>query len=345
VTSLAERHDALLLDLDGTVYLGHQPIEHVGDALQEAARRGARSVYVTNNASRPPAEVAAQLIGMGLDASPEDVLTSPQAAAKMLVERHPAGAAVLVVGAPYLADEVARVGLTPVRAFADNPVAVVQGHSPETGWPILAEACLALRSGADWVAANVDATLPTDRGLLPGNGAMVSVLVTATGRRPRVAGKPARPMVDAAVARYGSTTPLVVGDRLDTDIEAAVEAGVPSLLVFTGVSTPAELIVTPASRRPVHLGFDMRAVIDAARSVDVTSGGQGWCVEFSDGGLTLGRDTAAHPDGRLPDADALHALAALAQASWAAPEPPAGPVRAGDRAAEVALSRLGLRAD
>lgn len=345
MTSLAERFDVLLLDLDGTVYLGHQPIEHVDAALQEAARRGARSVYVTNNASRPPAEVAAQLVGMGLEATPDDVLTSPQAAAKMLVERHPAGSAVLVVGAPYLADEVARVGLTPVRAFADNPVAVVQGHSPETGWPILAEACLALRSGADWVAANVDATLPTDRGLLPGNGAMVSVLVTATGRRPRVAGKPARPMIDAAIARYGSTTPLVIGDRLDTDIEAAVTAGVPSLLVFTGVSTPAEVIVATADQRPVHLGMDMRSVVDPARTVEIGTGGLGWRAVLTDGGLTLSRDETTAVVDAAPDADALHALAALCQVSWDAPEVPTGAVGAADDASRAVLDRLGLRAD
>ncbi len=343
MSSLAERFDVLLLDLDGTVYLGHRPIEHVGEALQEAARRGARSVYVTNNASRPPAEVAAQLVGMGLDASADDVLTSPQAAAKMLVERHPAGAAVLVVGAPYLADEVARVGLTPVRTFADNPVAVVQGHSPETGWPILAEACLALRGGADWVAANVDATLPTDRGMLPGNGAMVSVLVTATGRRPRVAGKPARPMVDAAIARYGSTTPLVVGDRLDTDIEAAVTAGVPSLLVFTGVSTPAEVIVASPDRRPVHVGFDMRAVVDTDRCVDLTAGGDGWTVDSAEDGLTLARNAATQRNGTHPDADALHALAALARVSWGREAPSTGVVTAADDAAGAVLDRLGLR--
>ena len=343
MTSLADRHDALLLDLDGTVYLGHRPIEHVDAALQEAARRGARPVYITNNASRPPAEVAAQLVGMGLEVTPEDVLTSPQAAAKMLVERHPAGAAVLVVGAPYLADEVARVGLTPVHTAADDPVAVVQGHSPETGWPILAEACLALRGGADWVAANVDATLPTDRGLLPGNGAMVSVLVTATGRRPRVAGKPERPMVDAAIARYGSTAPLVVGDRLDTDIEAAVNAGVPSLLVLTGVSTPAEVVVAPADKRPTHVGFDMRSVVDPARSVELTGGGAGWRAELADGGLTLSRDAASQVGDTLPATDALHALAALASVAWAADGPVGDTVAAHDEDAHAALDRLGIR--
>lgn len=335
MTSLAEQFDTLLLDLDGTVYLGHQPIDHVSEALQEAGRRGSRSVYVTNNASRPPTEVAAQLAAMGLDASPDDVLTSPQAAAKMLIERHPAGSSVLVVGAQALVDEVARVGLTPVRESAANPVAVVQGHSPETGWPILAEACIALRAGADWVAANVDATLPTDRGLLPGNGAMVSVLVTATGRRPRIAGKPARPMIDAAIARYHSTTPLVVGDRLDTDIEAAVTAEVPSLLVLTGVSTAWDLLTAVRSQRPDYVGFDMRAVVDQSRVVALSTTCRGWDVSATDGHLTL-RSTGA--DG-TDDSGALTALAALVVAGWT--HPPVA-VDAADPAATAALVRLGL---
>ena len=335
MSCLAEQFDVLLLDLDGTVYLGHQPIEHVAAAIQEAARRGARAVYVTNNASRPPAEVAAQLIGMGLQASPDDVLTSPQAAAKMLIDRHPAGSAVLVVGAAALADEIARVGLVPVRAAADNPVAVVQGHSPETGWPILAEASIALRAGADWVAANVDATLPTDRGLLPGNGAMVSVLVTATGLRPRVAGKPARPMIDAAIARYHSKTPLVVGDRLDTDIEAAVTAGVPSLLVFTGVSTPRDLLFAPAHQRPDYLGFDLRALVEPERAVTVSGGGTGWSVTITGDHLELARDGVSSET----DADTLRALAALCLSSW---EHSITATRSDDPDAEAALNRLGL---
>jgi len=180
MTTLAESHDALLLDLDGTVYLGGQPIDHVAPALARAAVLGAASVFVTNNASRPPADVAAALTSMGIAAEPADVLTSPQAAAVMLADRHPAGSKVLVIGAPWLEESVRQAGLVPVREAGQNPVAVVQGHSPDTGWRDLAEGCIALRAGADWVACNVDTTLPTDRGMLPGNGSMVAALVTAT---------------------------------------------------------------------------------------------------------------------------------------------------------------------
>jgi hypothetical protein len=119
---------------------------------------------------------------------------------------------------------------------------------------------------------------------------------------------------------------------------------VPSLLVFTGVSTPAEVIVAPPSQRPAHLGFDMRAVVDAGRSVDITSGGTGWQAGLADGALTLTRDTAADLAGTGPDADALHALAALAQVSWSAATPPAGAVTAVGDAATAVLDRLGLRA-
>ena len=170
------------------------------------------------------------------------MLTSPQAAAVMLADRHPAGAKVLVIGAPWLEESVRQAGLEPVRLAEDNPVAVVQGHSPDTGWRNLAEGCIALRAGADWVACNVDTTLPTDRGMLPGNGSMVAALVAATGLHPRVAGKPERPLLDAAVRLVGSSRPLVVGDRLDTDIACAVGASTPSLMVLTGVSTATDLL-------------------------------------------------------------------------------------------------------
>ena len=341
MTSLADRHDSLLLDLDGTVYLGHVPIEFVADALNEASTRGARSIYVTNNASRPPAVVAEQLSAMGLQASADDVLTSPQAAARMLAERHPAGSPVLVIGAQALVDEVARVGLVPVREAAANPVAVVQGHSPETAWPILAEACIAIRGGADWVAANVDSTLPTDRGLLPGNGSMVSVLVTATGLRPRVAGKPARPLMDAAVERAGSVTPLVVGDRLDTDIEAGVAAGIPSLLVLTGVSTAADLLAAPVSQRPDFLALDMRGVIDERRVSAVADQHPEWVV-ISDGAqLTL--STGAETHGEPDDGSVLAALAALSVEAWRTGITRVGATDGPEREyAVAALKRLGL---
>ena len=345
MTTLAESYDALLLDLDGTVYLGGQPIDHVAPALARAKQQGARSVFVTNNASRPPAEVAASLAGMGVPAGPEDVLTSPQAAAIMLADRHPAGTRVLVVGAPWLAESVTNAGLVPVRLAADEPAALVQGHSPDTGWRELAEACIALRAGVDWVACNVDSTLPTDRGLLPGNGAMVAALVAATGLQPRVAGKPERPLLDAAVRLVSSERPLVVGDRLDTDIACAVAAGAPSLLVFTGVSSAADLLAAVPAQRPTYLAFDLRGLVEedhAARIPAATSSSSSleWSVTPQADSLILASSRGSSGNGQsISDASALRALAMLTARAWASGLTAIHPQ---DLAATAALTRCGL---
>jgi HAD superfamily hydrolase (TIGR01450 family) len=347
MTTLAESYDALLLDLDGTVYLGGQPIDHVAPALARAKQQGARSVFVTNNASRPPAEVAASLAGMGVPAEPGDVLTSPQAAAVMLADRHPAGTKVLVVGAPWLVESVTNVGLVPVRLATDEPAAVVQGHSPDTGWRELAEACIALRAGADWVACNVDTTLPTDRGLLPGNGAMVAALVAATGLHPRVAGKPERPMLDAAVRLVNSQRPLVVGDRLDTDIACAVAAGSPSLLVFTGVSTAAHLLTAVPAQRPTYLAFDLRGLVEEDHAVKIpaatsTSSSLEWSVTPNADSLILASSQGSSGSGQsVSDASALRALAMLTARAWVSG---LTTVHAQDPSAAAALDRCGLAA-
>ncbi len=211
-----------------------------------------------------PAEVAQRLTERSMQVSAEEVVNSPQAAAALLAAVHHDGDAVLVVGTEALDEAVAAVGLRPVRSADDDPVAVVQGYSPDTGWRDLAEACLAIRAGADWVATNADSTLPTDRGILPGNGAMVAALVAATGSQPRVAGKPERPLLDAAVARVSARRPLVVGDRLNTDIAAAAHAGMDSLMVLTGVSTSADLLDTDPSLRPTYVAADLRGLTGGA---------------------------------------------------------------------------------
>ncbi|MET0966546.1 MAG: HAD-IIA family hydrolase [Nakamurella sp.] len=353
MTTLAESYDALLLDLDGTVYLGGEPIEHVASALAIAKEQGARSVFVTNNASRPPVDVAAALSAMGVQAEPDDVLTSPQAAAVMLADRHPAGTKVLVVGAPWLAQSVTDVGLVPVHLATDHAAAVVQGHSPETGWKQLAEACITLRTGADWVACNIDSTLPTDRGLLPGNGAMVAALVAATGLQPRVAGKPARPLLDTAIRLVGAQRPLVVGDRLDTDIAGAVAAEEPSLLVLSGVSTATDLLAAGPAERPTFLAFDLRGLVDESRAVRIPddqepAGWSGWSVTVDEKTLILASATSrttdqesdsAGMDTGVTDTVALQALATLAAAAWKAD---LSAVRSADPSAAAALTRCGL---
>ena len=240
---LAQQHDCLLLDLDGTLFRGHEPTEGAVETLEAV---DTRNLFVTNNASRAAADVAAHLQELGFTATTDDVVTSAQSAAQLLARQLPVGSKVLIVGTDALADEVAAVGMHPVRLFEDGPTAVVQGHSTATGWADLAEAALAIRAGALWVAANVDRTLPTERGLLPGNGSMVAALMTATDAEPQVAGKPSPGLMTDALSRSGPcgpfNAPLVVGDRLDTDIEGANAAELPSLLVLTGVSTAAEAV-------------------------------------------------------------------------------------------------------
>ncbi|WP_067479707.1 HAD-IIA family hydrolase [Nocardia amamiensis] len=251
---LRDRYRALLLDLDGTLYRGHEVIEGAPEALTASGEAAQRLVYVTNNASRGSAVVAAHLADLGFPASADDVVTSAQAAARLLAERLDPGAQVLVVGTDDLAAEVDAVGLRSIRRFnGAAPAAVVQGHSPHTAWPDLAEAAYALRADALWVAANTDKTLPNERGLAPGNGAMVAALRAASEREPVVAGKPYPPLLEDALVRANSRSALVVGDRLDTDIEGANRVGLDALLVLTGVSTLDELREAPDERIPTYV--------------------------------------------------------------------------------------------
>ncbi|APE15787.1 HAD family hydrolase [Mycobacterium sp. WY10] len=324
--SLAAAHDCLLLDLDGTVFRGHSPTPGAVAALAAA---GARKVFVTNNASRSAGEVADHLVGIGFAAEPGDVLTSAQSAARALSRQLPPDSRVLVVGTDSLAAEIALVGLRPVRSHSDEPVAVVQGHSPHTCWADLAEATLAIRDGGLWVATNADVTLPTERGLLPGNGSMVAALRAATGVEPQVVGKPAPTMLRDALARGMSHAPLVVGDRLDTDIAAANAAGLPSMLVLSGVSTPADLILAPEGRRPTYLAEDLRGLHEPLSRMRV--GPQpGWNATVADGAVTV----TSQGDG-----DALSALRVVADSVWRGG---ASIVMAGDRRSREALKRWGF---
>ena len=260
---LRDEFEALLLDLDGTLYRGNVAIPGAPEALSGPvdAVSGPRPVYVTNNASRSAAVVARHLTEIGFTATEDDVVTSAQAAAHMLAARLSPGDSVLIVGTDDLATEVDRVGLRAIRRFDGAvPAAVVQGHSPHTCWSDLAEAAYALRAGALWVAANTDATLPNERGLAPGNGSMVAALRTTSDREPLVAGKPYAPLLEDALARVGTRNALVVGDRLDTDIDGAHSVGLESLMVLTGVSTLGDLREQPVDRLPTYICDSLEAL-------------------------------------------------------------------------------------
>lgn len=326
---LLDIYDALLLDLDGTVYRGGEAIPGAASAVTAARERGVAVRFVTNNASRGPGEVADHLTKLGIDAVAAEVSTSAQAGAAVLSERLKDGDEVLVIGSDALAAEVVQVGLTVVRVAGPNTKAVLQGLSPTTAWADLAEACVAIRAGALWVACNVDRTLPTERGLLPGNGSLVHALRVATDEEPVVAGKPAAPLMAESVRSADADRPLVVGDRLDTDIEGAVAAKLDSLLVLTGVATARDVLYARPQERPTYLAADLSAVTESAPALEVTAKA-GWTVRVADDILVAEGDGAP-----------LDLLRTLCAVHWANGEGPIA-VRAANGGAAAALSVLGV---
>ncbi|TDN93273.1 HAD-IIA family hydrolase [Microbacterium sp. BK668] len=254
--------DVVLADLDGVVYAGAGALPHAVESLNRA-RTGRRLGYITNNASRTDASVAAHLSELGLPTAPDEVVTSPQAAMRLLTTMVPPGSTILVVGGDGLVDETEKAGFVVTRSAEDGPAAVVQGFAPEVGWLQLAEAAYALKlpedeGGIPWVATNTDWTIPQARGVAPGNGTLVSAVHTAVGRLATVAGKPETPIFDEAVARFGAARPLFLGDRLDTDIVGANRAGIASALVLTGIDRPKHVLAAPRDSQPTYLLGDLR---------------------------------------------------------------------------------------
>lgn len=330
-TPLVERHDGLILDLDGVLQLDDQAVPHAVEVMAEVSRRAVPEVFLTNNAARPAADVSARLVALGIEARTDQVLTSAMVAAELLAKRYAQGSDVLVVGGRGLVDAVSAVGLRPVSVATDSVVAVVQGWSPDVGWELLAEGSVALRAGAAWIATNTDRTLPSPRGPLPGNGSLVAALQAATGLEPEVVGKPERGVFEAAAAQTGGASPLMVGDRLDTDIAGARAAGLPALLVLTGVAGARDLLAAPPEQRPSYVGVDLRALLEAhprpvLRDEAATCGA---VTVTADGGVR-GLDGSPSIDpGRA--ADGLRAGAVLA---WAGLLP--------ESSYDVLLGRLGL---
>lgn len=245
--------DVLLADLDGVVYAGPHAIPGAVDSLKQLAGLGIGLGYITNNASRSPAQVAAHLRELGAPAEDSQVVSSSQAAAELLSNVLAPGSRVLITGSPALAEEVELVGLTPVRSQTEGPVAVVQGFSPEIGWKDLAEAAFVVSAGALWVATNTDMTIPQARGIAPGNGSLVAAVAAATGQEPLVAGKPEAPLFHAAAKRLAADRPLVVGDRLDTDILGGNNAGFSTVAVLTGIDTKETILAARTGERPDYV--------------------------------------------------------------------------------------------
>lgn len=318
--SLAELHDALLLDLDGVVYIGDEAVPGAAAGIAAAREAGLAVAFVTNNASRPPQEVAAHLVALGVPALDSDVVTSAQAGARILATQLPSAAAVLCVGGPGVARALEAVGLTPVLCHdreADDARGVLQGFGRHVTWEDLAAAALAVQRGAVWVVTNPDLTLPVPGGRAPGNGSLARAVEVAAGRGPdAIAGKPYPALMRESVERVGARTPLAVGDRLDTDIEGAVNAGMSSLLVLTGITDIATLLEAAPGRRPDYLGEDLGALTMPAAPTGGPDGPRPMGEWWGYGGArasALGGVLRVHPgdDGWMP------ALQCACAATWA----------------------------
>jgi HAD superfamily hydrolase (TIGR01450 family) len=288
--TLCQAYDLAMLDLDGVVYVSGEAVPDAPRHLAEAREAGMRLAYVTNNASRPPGRVAAHLRELGIEADVADVVTSAQAAARVLVDRLGTGATVALLGAEGLREALEEEGLVPGPVTAEDAAAVVSGYGPDVLWRDIMHAAVRVRDGLWWVASNTDMTIPTTYGAAPGHGVLVETIRAFSSVDPVVAGKPQRPLLDETVRRVGGKRPLMVGDRLDTDIEGARNAGVDSLLVLTGVTGLAELVAAGEAERPTYLALDLAGLHEPHPVPEASEGGfllGGWTARVEAGRLTV----------------------------------------------------------
>lgn len=332
---LSDAFRLALLDLDGVVYRGGNPVEHAADAITNAQQHGMAIEYTTNNSSRFQATVADQLKSFGLTVEPWQIITSSVVAARMVARHVERGSRVLVLGAEHLRDEVQRAGLKPVDSCEDNPQAVIQGWYPHMTWQEMAEVAFAVEHGAQYFVTNRDLTIPRELGIAPGCGSMIQAVINATGVQPIAsAGKPESAMYDEArflVAaniehneedfsdnteqdEYGNpvisiSRSLAVGDRLDTDIEAGTRRGYESLLVLTGVTDPRMLMLAPQHLRPSFVSKDLRGLNEAHETPQL-------CDTDT---FTCGKATARCCDNKtieVNDTSDINALRAACALAW-----------------------------
>lgn len=287
---LSSTYDVAVLDLDGVVYVGPHAIEGAPEALNRAQSGGMHLAFVTNNAARPPETVGEHLRELGVDARDEDVVTSAQAAARLLAAQLPSGSKVFLLGGVGLEEALLERGLVPVTEPSDEVAAVVQGFGPDLLWKQVMQGAALVRSGLPWVASNTDMTIPTASGVGPGNGALVRLVSEFAEREPQVAGKPMAPLFEETLTRVGGARPLVIGDRLDTDIEGAVTMGWDSLLVLTGVTGLEELVRAGKQERPTYISPDLAALAEPQAAPEETDAGPrlgGWTADVDGDRLTV----------------------------------------------------------
>lgn len=259
--ALLDSYDGLICDLDGVVHRGGTAVAGAPHALNAAAARRRRVVFATNNASRPPSEVAGHLARLGYPAGESDVVTSAQAGAAHLLTTLGLGARVVALGGPGVAAALEERQLVPVAPGHGVAEAVLQGYGPTLTVADFSEAARLIASGVVWVATNTDVTIPVEWGAAPGNGAYVELLARVAGRQPDAsAGKPAPALYDLAVERLGvhRARVLAVGDRLDTDIDGAAAAGIDSAWVLTGVHGPSDLVASAERAIPTYVIATLR---------------------------------------------------------------------------------------
>lgn len=254
--SVAERYGRFLVDLDGTLLLGEEALPGAVDAVARLRRMGKSVVFMTNNSTKTGESVADKLRGLGFTADPGEVVTSALVTASLLAGRGVRSA--FVIGGPGLREALSEAGLEVLAGEPGSADCVVVGLDTEATYTDLKTACLLVEGGAALVGTNRDAAFPTPGGLWPGAGALLAVVTTTTGVEAEVVGKPEAPIFRAALERAGEGPPLVVGDRLDTDIVGASRLGWDSFLVLTGIADRAS--ADAAKVRPTYLGQDMSAL-------------------------------------------------------------------------------------
>lgn len=292
---LAEVYDLAMLDLDGVVYIGGEAVPGAAASIERARAAGLRVAFVTNNAARPPAAVASHLQDLGVPAEAGDVVTSAQAAARVLRDRFGEGARIAALGADGLLEALRAEGLVPVAADADAAAAVT-GYGPDVVWRDVMRLASRIREGLPWVASNTDGSLPTPYGVAPGHGALVGLISRFADVEPIVAGKPAPPLLQETIRRVGGRRPLMVGDRIDTDIEGGIAVGVDTLLVMTGVTGLAELVSVPAPDRPTFIAADLGGLLEPHPEVTVDGAAVrsgGWTASVREGSLRIEGDGEA----------------------------------------------------
>jgi HAD superfamily hydrolase (TIGR01457 family) len=254
IAVIVAQYAGVVLDIDGVLTRGTEPIPGAPEAVKAMRAAGVGVAFATNNAARTPVQVVKMLAGAGIEAAPSEVVTSALAAARLLDR----GTRCLVIGMDGVREALALQGCVEVRE-PGQAEAVVVGFDRHLVWDDLRRATLALRAGARFMATNGDATFPSPEGLWPGNGAIVSALVTASDRTPEFAGKPHPPLYEAAAAVLPPGPLLMVGDRVDTDIAGAAALGWDTALVLTGVT--AQEAAHTADPAPTHLVESLAALV------------------------------------------------------------------------------------